>query len=482
MSSLACPSPIVIEEFEPGIPFDRAFAAVCDRPGSFFLDSAQFAGGLGAYSFIGFDPFLEFSSKGSRISISCDGQKNEFFGDPLAEMRRLFARFRGGQAPGLPFAGGAVGYFAYEFFSQIEPVVRARTGRSKEAVPDEEAVPDVRFGFYDGVVAFDQSSGRMLLVANPVYRTGGGAIVRRLEREVLEGIARQRSKKLEAAGFRASAGGAPRPLMPKATYLSAVARIKEYIASGDVYQVNLTQRFDATPSRAPLSLYERLRHLSPAPFSCYLDLGSLQIVGSSPERFLRIANGRVETRPIKGTRPRGRNPIEDERLRNELFRSEKDRAELLMIVDLERNDLGRVCGFGTVRVDEPCRLESHPTVHHLVASVSGRLRPKCDAFDCIRAMFPGGSITGAPKIRAMQIIDEVESCPRGVYTGSIGYIGFDGAADLNIAIRTIICSGGRATYHVGGGIVWDSDPEAEFQECMDKGRAMFATLSDSEPC
>jgi para-aminobenzoate synthetase component 1 len=225
-----------------------------------------------------------------------------------------------------------------------------------------------------------------------------------------------------------------------------------------------------------------LRRRSPAPFSCYVNLGSHQIVGSSPERFLRIENGRVETRPIKGTRPRGRNPIEDARLRDELLGSEKDRAELLMIVDLERNDLGRVCGFGTVAVDDFCRLESHPTVHHLAATVSGRLRPECDAFDCIRAMFPGGSITGAPKIRAMQIIDELETCRRDIYTGSVGYIGFDGAADLNIAIRTIICSRGRATYHVGGGIVWDSDPEAEFKECMDKGRAMFESLADSRPC
>jgi para-aminobenzoate synthetase component 1 len=482
MPSLACPSRIVFEEFEPGIPFDRVFAAVCNRPGSFFLDSAQFAGGLGAYSFIGFDPFLVFGSRGSRISISCDGQKTEFVGDPLAEMRRLFFRFRGGQAPGIPFAGGAVGYFAYEFFSQVEPVLGARTGRfSVEAVPFEKAVPDAQFGFYDGVVAFDQTSGRTLLVANPVHRANAEKILRRLEQSIREGMASQRSQNPEASGFNTAAEAAPRPAMPKAAYLGAIARIKEYIASGDVYQVNLTQRFDATPLRPPFALYERLRQRCPAPFSCYLDLGSFQIVGSSPERFLRIANGRIETRPIKGTRPRGRCPVEDERLRDELSGSEKDRAELLMIVDLERNDLGRICEFGTVRVDEFCRVESHPIVHHLAATVSGCLRPGCDVFDCIRAMFPGGSITGAPKIRAMQIIGEVETCRRGVYTGSVGYLGFDGAADLNIAIRTIVCSGGRATYHVGGGIVWDSDPEAEYQECMDKGRAMFETLADSQP-
>jgi para-aminobenzoate synthetase component 1 len=310
-----------------------------------------------------------------------------------------------------------------------------------------------------------------------VDRDDAKTIMRRLEQRVREGMARRRSENPGTAGK-----GAPRPVMSKPAYLAAVARIKGYIAAGDVYQVNLTQRFDAALLRDPFCVYERLRRRSPAPFSCYLNLGSFQIVGSSPERFLRIANGRAETRPIKGTRPRGRDPIEDERLRDELFRSEKDRAELLMIVDLERNDLGRVCEFGTVAVDDLCRLETHPTVHHLAATVSGRLRPECDALECIRAMFPGGSITGAPKIRAMQIIDEVETCRRGIYTGSVGYIGFDGSADLNIAIRTIICSRGRATYHVGGGIVWDSDPEAEFKECMDKGRAMFESLADSLPC
>jgi para-aminobenzoate synthetase component 1 len=270
--------------------------------------------------------------------------------------------------------------------------------------------------------------------------------------------------------------------MPKAAYLSAVARIKGHIAAGDVYQVNLTQRFDAALSCDPYRLYENLRRRSPAPFSCYLNLGAAQIVGSSPERFLKIADGRAETSPIKGTRPRGSSEAEDARLRNELLGSEKDRAELLMIVDLERNDLGRVCEYGSVTVEEPCRLESHPTVHHLVATVSGRLRPECDAFDCVRALFPGGSITGAPKIRAAQIIGEVEASPRHVYTGSVGYLGFDGAADLNIAIRTIVCSGGHARYHVGGGIVWDSDPEAEYQECLDKGRAMFEAIVECQTC
>ena len=264
--------------------------------------------------------------------------------------------------------------------------------------------------------------------------------------------------------------------LSKTEYLQAVARIKDYIAAGDVYQVNFTQRFEARLTSHPYRLYQRLRQRSPAPFSCYLNFDSFQVVSSSPERFLRIQDGKVETRPIKGTRPRGTTEVEDVRLREELAVSVKDRAELLMIVDLERNDLGRVCVPGSIQVDELFKVETYPTVYHLVANVSGRLRAECDVVDCIRATLPGGSITGAPKVRAMQIIAELERTRRGVYTGAIGYIGFDGGCDLNIAIRTILCAHGRAYYHVGGGIVWDSVPEAEYQETLDKGAAMRAAL------
>ena len=264
-----------------------------------------------------------------------------------------------------------------------------------------------------------------------------------------------------------------------ASYTSAIDRIKTYIASGDVYQVNLTQRFSTPLPCAPYDLYLRLRERSPAPFAAYLSFGPVQLISSSPERFLTLRGRHVETRPIKGTRPRSADPITDAALAAELLSSEKDRAELLMIVDLERNDLGRVCDFGTVRVDNLWQLESHPTVHHLVSTVSGQLRAGLDIIDCMRASFPGGSITGAPKIRSMEIIDELEPHRRHIYTGAIGYIGFDGNADLNIAIRTITCVANHAYYHVGGGIVWDSDPAAEYQETLDKGRAMHEALTSN---
>jgi len=269
--------------------------------------------------------------------------------------------------------------------------------------------------------------------------------------------------------------------LPRTEYLAHIARIKDYIAAGDVYQVNFAQRFDLATDDDPYAIYQRLRRLSPAPFGAYLHGGDYQILSSSPELFLRCDSaGRMVTRPIKGTRPRGRTMEEDRHLAAELSASEKDHAELLMIVDLERNDLGRVCRYGSVRVEERYRIETHPTVFHLVATISGELAPGRDVFDGLRSLLPGGSITGAPKIRAMQIIHELEPCRRHVYTGSIGYLGFDGSCDFNIAIRTIVCRPGHAHYHVGGGIVADSDPESEYQETLTKGRAMRAALLGEE--
>ena len=423
---------------------EELFAGLCERSGAFFLDSALSAGGLGRYSFIGFDPFLVLR------------------GDVLAELGVLLKKYRCDALSGAPFPCGAVGYFSYEFGAGLERVVSSRA--------NDLGVPEMQWGFYDGVLGFDHEAKRAFMVANPVDRASAAEIFERLE----DAMNSARVKSL-ATGFGVKAGE-PRSCVSKDAYLRALSRIKDYIAAGDVYQVNLTQRFETPLPCHPYALYQRLRRRSPAPFASYLNFGNWQVVSSSPERFLRIENGRVETRPIKGTRPRGKTPAEDERLRAELVASEKDRAELLMIVDLERNDLGRVCAPGSIRVDELFKVETHPTVHHLVANVSGVLRADCDVVDCLRATLPGGSITGAPKVRAMQIIDELETVQRGVYTGAVGYLGFDGNADLNIAIRTILCAKGQAYYHVGGGIVWDSDPESEYQETLDKGAAMRAAL------
>lgn len=264
----------------------------------------------------------------------------------------------------------------------------------------------------------------------------------------------------------------------QAEYLAAVERAKDYIAAGDIYQVNLSQRFSAPVNQPPETLYALLRQASPVSFGAYLHCGDFQVLSASPERFLCFwpDSRLVETRPIKGTRPRGATPEEDRDFASALLQSEKDRAELLMIVDLERNDLGRVCEIGSVRVPELVRLESYANVHHLVATVRGTLRREMDAVDLLQACFPGGSITGAPKIRAMKIIDLLEPTSRGVYTGAMGYIGFDGGMDLNIAIRTGVVKDGVAYFHAGGGVVADSDPLAEYQETLTKARGWFAAL------
>ncbi|HXA15065.1 MAG TPA: aminodeoxychorismate synthase component I [Opitutaceae bacterium] len=448
----------------------QLFDALHDRHYSFFLDSAQPAGGLGAYSFIGFDPFLIFRARGDDIALDRGGRVEKLRGDPLMELRKLFQRYRSPVSALLPFTGGAVGYFSYELGARFENIPRTS--------PDDLPMPEVEFGFYDALIAVEQSSGRTFVVANPVHCPDAEARARQLEQTVREAL----SHCPVVPQFYPTTTVTPEPRanFSKKDYLAAIVRIKDYIAAGDVYQVNLTQRFETPLPCHPGVLYQRLRRRSPAPFATYLNFGPMQVVSSSPERFLRLHDGRVETRPIKGTRARGATPAEDEQRGRELSMSGKDRAELLMIVDLERNDLGRVCDYGSIHVDELYRLEAHPTVFHLVATVSGKLRSGCDVFDCLRAAFPGGSITGAPKIRAMQIVDEIETRRRHLYTGSIGYLGFGGNCDLNIAIRTIVCLGGRAYYHVGGGIVWDSDPESEYQETLDKGLAMHAALTQSE--
>lgn len=265
----------------------------------------------------------------------------------------------------------------------------------------------------------------------------------------------------------------------KEEYISAVKKVKGYIASGDVYQVNLSQRFTTNLELPPFELYRCLRKINPSPFAAYLNFGKVTVISSSPERFLHFSSNNrvVHTRPIKGTRPRGKTPAEDSALAKELLSSEKDRAELIMIVDLERNDLSRVCEFGSVFVPELIKVEKHPTVYHLVSTITGRLPVDKSRIDILKASFPGGSITGAPKIRAMEIIDELEPTKRGIYTGSIGYFSFTGNMDLNIVIRTFIVKDNMAYFQVGGGIVSDSDPEGEYYETLDKGKALMEALN-----
>ncbi|MCS6243699.1 MAG: aminodeoxychorismate synthase component I [Opitutus sp.] len=487
--------PILLEEVKlPGAPHEF-FAQVESIDHAFFLDSGRSTGGLGAYSFIGFAPFFIYrAQEGATAPLNELREVLKKYSRPARKTNTTGYFVAGGGAvaaagseeakvaPMLPFTGGAVGFLSYELCAQLEKISRHR--------PDDlPAVPDCEFGFYDGIIAHEHATDRTWLVASPVHTSTASSILARLRAaiESQPSPPSQPEPKCHLLGDTHDDTAAARPpttapSLPVANfdfagYTAAIGRIKAYIASGDVYQVNLTQRFATPLPCPPYALYQRLRERSPAPFAAYLSFGPVQVVSSSPERFLTVRGRHVETRPIKGTRPRSANPVEDARLAAELLASEKDRAELLMIVDLERNDLGRVCAYGSVQVEKLWQLESHPTVHHLVATVSGTLRPEIDVIDCVAACFPGGSITGAPKIRAMEIIDELEPHRRHLYTGAIGYLGFDGNADLNIAIRTLTCVGGQAYYHVGGGIVWDSNPSAEYQETLDKGRAMHEALT-----
>jgi para-aminobenzoate synthetase component 1 len=442
---------------------EEVFGRLHHLPWSAFLDSSLRMDGYGERSFIGFDPYLVLLHRGGEtLQLRRGGAAERSREHPLEAMRRVLgARRISAPDPSLPpFAGGAIGYFAYELGRYIEKL--------PATVVDDIGLPEMALAFYDKALAFDLRSGRSLLV---VSSPGNGSKERDEAMRLLE------AEPLPTRWEVSEGGPGFTSNFTYEEYLEAVRRVKEYILAGDIYQANLTQRFTTTLRQHPWDMYRRLRRVNAAPFSAYLNLGEGVICSSSPERFLKVEGRRVETRPIKGTRKRSDDPREDARLQEELLGSAKDRAELSMIVDLERNDLGRVCEYGSVKVEEHAVIESYATVHHLVSTVTGLLHEGKDQADLLRATFPGGSITGAPKIRSMEIIDELEPTARSVYTGSIGYLGFNGVSDLNIAIRTIIVRGERAYFQVGGGIVADSSPQDEYEETLHKGKALFAALS-----
>jgi len=443
--------------------FSAAFAG--EGQGAFLLDSALDSGGLGRMSFAGIDPFLVLRARGRACELVRPGGTVECLdAEPLELLRSLLSAHRlpRGLVPGLPFVGGAVGWLGYEAGAAWEKV----TPRA----PDELGLPDMEWGLYDAVAAHDPATGKVTFVAHDIAGRDPSALLAALEARILA------SEERPAASAGKIGQGHPVSDTGREGFMAGVERVRAYIASGDVYQVNLAHRYACRCTVSDDVLYARLRALSPAPFGAYLNFGYTRLLSVSPERFLSLRGATVSTRPIKGTRPRGATPEEDARLRAELEASAKDHAELLMITDLERNDLGRVCRIGSVRVPVLRMTEAHPTVWHLVSEVTGELAEGRDAIDLLRASFPGGSITGAPKVRAMQVIAELERNRRGPYTGSIGYLGLDGDADLNIAIRTVVRAGDHAVYHVGGGITWDSDPEAEYEETLAKGRALRAAL------
>lgn len=437
--------------------FDGDYAPV-------LLESGTHSDGLGRYSIVCSEPTQTFECKDNHYTLKESNTEYADTGDGLAFLKQLFERKKTSFRGDLPFYGGAVGFFSYDLKDSLEnlPVT----------VKKDLEMPDIWLGFYDWALIHDCLKNTWWMVVSE-WVEDQHKIAIELEQRLIQ-------KQKDVLDIKISKRVSKPDFIPNMTqpeYIESIQKVREYIQSGDIYQVNFTQRFKCKLEGTPLDLYGKVRAINPAPFAAYLDTGEHQVVCSSPERFILLKDGLVETRPIKGTRPRGKTEEEDLFNKNELIHSEKDNAELLMIVDLERNDLGRIAQTGTVKVTELFKLETYATVFHLVATVQATLKERLDITDVIRATFPGGSITGAPKIRAMEIIDELEPTQRSLYTGSIGYIGYNGDADLNIVIRTIICKDEDAWFHVGGGIVWDSDPQLEYEESLHKARAQMRGLS-----
>ena len=418
------------------------------------LDSSKEDKKLSKYSFIGINPFLKFEVKNEKAHIN----DNIVEGDPFKVLENLIYQHKNDIQDDIPFLSGAIGYISYD------------TGRLLEELPNTSKedfnIPDMRFIFYKNIIIFD-------LINDKKYITDLDGNIENIEsilkvihngEKINDEIVCEKSNNIFYSNF------------IKEDYKKAVTKLKEYIISGDVYIANMTQRFWCYNEEESFDIYKKLRSINKAPFSAYLNFEDFQIISSSPERFIQVFKNKAHTRPIKGTKPRGHNVEEDEKNKLELINSEKDKAELLMVVDLERNDFSKVCKPHTVKVTENFKLEEYATVFHLVSTVEGELKENVSSVRCIKECFPGGSITGTPKIRSMEIIEELEGIKRNIYTGSIGYFDFRGNCDFNIVIRTIIKKDNKAFFGVGGGITYDSIEEDEYNETLDKARALMRVL------
>jgi len=461
-----------------------AYLKFSAQPGgaAFLLESAESAGRLGRYSFVGARPAAVMEFRNGRVRLSRAGgqveEKAPEQPDPLREVQAMLAGIRAVEAwPGEPppFAGGAVGFLAFEAVRYFEPTV----GMAKQ---DDLGVPDACFALVEEFLVFDHARRTLRFVVQ--VRTGDDpkeAYRQGLQRlEALAGRLAQPPGKVTAEVPRRPEGdllaGAV-PNMTKSEYLKMAAAMQEHIRAGDIFQVVPSQRFSVPFSGRPIDLYRALRTINPSPYMFCLEMAGMALVGSSPETHVRCEHGRVEIRPIAGTRPRGTDAAEDLRLAEEMKADPKERAEHIMLVDLARNDLGRVCEYQTVKVVELMEVEKFSHVMHLVSRVEGQLRPGQDAFQVMRATFPAGTVSGSPKVRALQILASGEPTRRGAYAGAAGYFSFDGNLDSCISIRTILLKGGRAHVQAGGGLVADSTPEGEYQESVNKAKAGLAAVA-----
>ena len=443
-----------------------------DTPGTTLLDSCSGFGRLGSHSILGIAPFARLTEKDGGCTFEQQGAPSRQYADVFSALDLLMKEFAL-DLPNLPvpFAGGAMGYFSYDLGRLLEKL----PSRAKK----KDTFPGLVMNFYDTALVYDHASRNLHLCVTDPLRKGSNDLSGKMD-ALKQTVAALLSGHQSHPDFTPIKAVLNRPNFTKEEYCRAVEKVLDYIARGDIYQANLSQAFEFSFDTGPSCLYESLRRVSPAPFSAFMNLGERSVLSSSPERFMKLTKGVIETRPIKGTRPRGATPAEDSALSRELAQSEKDRAELLMIVDLERNDLGRVARFGSVAVTEMAALETYANVFHLVATIRAELAPGRNAVDLVKASFPGGSITGAPKIRAMEIIEELEPDCRSLYTGSLGYIGFNGDMDLNILIRTILTEGKKGRFQVGGGIVADSVPLLEYEETLHKAEGMLSALGISK--
>jgi anthranilate synthase component 1 len=440
---------------------------------AFLLESVEGGEHLGRYSFLGKDPFLVLEAdRAGRTTIDRAGVTTVSDEPFIATLRRLMTDFRAPAVPGLPrFTGGAVGFLGYEATAWFEPVpVRPPGGDGVEGAA-------AGFMLFDTVLAFDHVRHRILIISNARVTPDADlsalyqfacAKIGFVERELQANLSQPVARRAGPLKVRSN--------ITRGQFESAVRAGQEHIAAGDIYQVVLSQRFEADADVDPFTVYRALRHVNPSPYMFFVRMGVQSLVGASPEMLVRVEGNRVETHPIAGTRPRGRDEADDARLAEELKASVKERAEHVMLVDLGRNDVGRVSEYGSVRVPQFMGLDRYSHVMHLVSVVEGTLAKDCDRLDALVSCFPAGTVSGAPKIRAMEIIAALEPDPRGIYAGAVGYLDFAGNLDFCIAIRTIVMAGSRARVQAGAGIVMDSDPSAEFDETCDKARALISAL------
>jgi len=445
------------------------FAPLHNHPYSLFFDSADKAHVNSRYSFIAYHPFETIESKDGQITITNKDNQLSFRGDALNTLKQRLQEYGLGATPSRgdlpPFQGGAAGYFGYDLVRGMEKLPQTTTPSA--------GIPDMAIGLYNKVVAFDHEKNKSWLLVLAENEKQG--------REYLHHFKALQNERAAPPLYQGTALDW-QASFTKESYEARLGKIIDYIYAGDIFQANMTQDFTAAlPANFDaFAHYCHLRSVNPAPFSSFMNFGNLKIASSSPERFLKLQNRQIETKPIKGTRKRLADPTLDNAAKLDLQTSLKDRAENVMIVDLLRNDLSKVCDDFSVEVPELCALESFASVHHLVSTVTASLRADCDAVDLLTACFPGGSVTGAPKVRAMEIIEENEIMRRGPYCGAMGYIGFNGTMDTNITIRTLIYNKNSVRFNVGGGIVADSVPATEYQETLDKAAALFASFATQD--